>query len=140
MNQMTLKTKSLSFDQVCNLLKEHGIFTNHYAEEYFSHPRFSIGHSEEITVTIASLREIGLENGATLDEIFLHISKIGFQPCAPSTALFLRLVWKDQPQSQNSILSGTHNSPNQAVTVLSEIIEKEIQVKRFCCRMFPRSH
>ena len=40
------------------------------------------------------------------------------------TGFFLRLAWTDQPQSQNSTLTGTHGSPDQAVTVLSEIIEQ----------------
>ncbi len=121
---MTIKTKSYPEDHINELLKEQGIFVNHYAEVYFSHPRFSKGHSEEINVTVAALKEIGLENGATLEEVFTHISEMGFQPCAPDTGLFLRLAWKDQPQSQNSVLSGTHSSPDQAVTVLSEVLEE----------------
>ena len=125
MRQIVLKTESFPVEQIPNMLKEHGILINHYAEEFFAHPRFSIGPSGEKTVTIASLREIGLENGANISEIIKHISKTGLKPCALSTGLFLRLAWADQPQSQNSIVSGTHSSPDQAVTVLSEIIEQD---------------
>ena len=78
-----------------------------------------------MTIAIASLREIGLENGATLNEIFQQIEKLGFKPCPTNTGLFLRFSWKNQPQSQNSILSRTHSSPEQAVVVLSERIETD---------------
>lgn len=124
MRKIVLKTEPFPPEQIPDVLKEHGILINQYAEEFFAHPRFSIGRSRETTVTIASLQEIGLENGATLRDIFMHISKTGFKACAVSTGLFLRLAWTDQPQSQNSTLTGTHGSPDQAVTVLSEIIEQ----------------
>ena len=42
----------------------------------------------------------------------------------PCTGLFLRLAWRDQPQSRNSVLSGTHSAPDLSVTVLSEIPEQ----------------
>ncbi len=125
MRKIILKIKPFPVEQIPNLLKEHGILLNHYAKEFFAHPCFSIGPSGETTVTIASLQEIGLENGATISDIFTHISKIGLKACAVSTGLFLRLAWTDQPQSRNSILSGTHSIPDQAVTVLSEIIDQD---------------
>ena len=125
MKNIVLQTEAIPKDQIPAMLKEHGICMNRYAEEYFAHPRFFIGDPEEITVTIASLQEIGLENGATLNEIFTHLSKSGMKLCAVSTGLFLRLAWTEQPQSRNSILSGTHDSPDLAVTVLSEIIEQD---------------
>ena len=125
MKKIVLKLEPFPVEQIPNMLKEHGILINHYAEEFFAHPRFSVELSGETTVTIASLQEIGLENGANISEILMHISQIGLKPCALSTGLFLRLAWTDQPQSQNSILNGTHSSPDQAVTVLSEIIEQD---------------
>lgn len=78
-----------------------------------------------MTIVIASLREIGLENGAALNEIFQQTEKISLKPCPTNTGLFLRFTWKNQPQSQNAILSGTHSSPEQAVVVLSEIMERD---------------
>ena len=125
MRKIVLKIEPIPSEQISDVLKEHGILINHYAEEFFAHPLFSTGCSRETTVTIASLQEIGLENGATISDILMHISKTGLKACALSIGLFLRLAWTDQPQSQNSILNGTHSSPNQAVTVLSEIIEQD---------------
>ena len=114
----------LSPDRVKKMLEENCIFINQYAEQFFTHPRFSSAQKVDISVFIASLHEIGFKSGATLDDIFKRIPSIGLRPCPPSTGVFLRLLWKDQPQSQNSILSGTHGSPDLAVTVLSEVVSR----------------
>lgn len=125
MEFITLNANPFPRNQISKKLEEHNILINQYAEEFFVHPTFSTEHTGEMTIAIASLREIGLENGATLNEIFQQIEKIRFKPCPTNTGLFLRLQWKNQPQSQNSILSGTHHSPEQAVVVLSKIIERD---------------
>ena len=124
MKQFILTIESLSPAQVQKKLDENHIFINHYAKQFFSHPLFSSGYTGTITVSIAALDEIGFENGATLDEILKRLPSIGLKPCPPDTGLFLRLAWLDQPQSQNSILSGTHRSPDQAVTVFSTFLEQ----------------
>ena len=105
-------------------LKENSIFTNRYAEEYFSHSGFSTDKAERCSIVIASLREIGLEDGATLDMIREHISGTDLKVCPANTGLFLRIAWKEQAQSSNSVLSGTHQAPDQAVTVFSELLER----------------
>lgn len=105
-------------------LKEKSIFTNRYAEEYFSHPGFSTEKADVCSVVIASLREIGLEEGASLERIREHISETDLKVCPANTGLFLRLTWKDQVQSSNSVLTGTHQAPDQAVTVFSEPLEQ----------------
>jgi len=125
MRKIVLRIEPFPVEQIPDMLKKHGILINHYAEEFFAHPRFSMGHSGETTVTMASLQEIGLKNGATISEILTHLPQTGLKACAVNIGLFLRLAWADQPQSQNSILSGTHGSPDQAVTVLSEILEQD---------------
>ena len=123
MQQIVINAALFSKDQILKKLAEQGIRTNHYAEQFLSHPRFSLESLESITVVIASLQEIGLENGATLLEIFQRIPQVGLKPCPLETGPLLRLAWVDQPKSQNSILSGTHEAPNLAVTVLSDTLE-----------------
>lgn len=125
MLRISIKRVPCKADQALQKLKEQSILINHYAEEYISHPRFSAGQPGEMTVTIASLKELGLKNGATLDELFRHIQGTRLTPCPPDTGLFLRLAWTDQPQSHNAVLTGTHGSPDQAVTVLSETLETD---------------
>ena len=125
MELITLNTSPFPKNQISHKLEVHSILINRYAEVFFAHPAFSTENTREMTIAIASLREIGLENGGTLNEIFRQIEKCGFKPCSANTGLFLRFTWKNQPQSQNSILSGTHGSPDQAVVVLSEPIETD---------------
>lgn len=124
MRQITINADGYANDQIPGMLEERGICMNYYAEEYISHPRFSVHDSGCITVAIMSLQEIGFENGATLLEIHQRLPQVGLKPCSPGTGLLLRLAWFDQPKSQNSILSGTHEAPDQAVTVLSEPLEQ----------------
>lgn len=125
MEFITLKRNPFPKNRISHKLEEHDILINRYAEVFLAHLAFSTENTREMTIAIASLREIGLENGGTLNEIFRQIEKSGFKPCPINTGLFLRFAWKNQPQSQNSVLSGTHGSPDQAVVVLSEPIETE---------------
>lgn len=124
MKRIVLNAESIPADHISIVLEEHGISINGYSEEYFSHPRFSISHAREKIVVIGSLKEIGLEEGATLDALFRHIQGTDLKPCSPDTGLLLRLAWTDQLPSQSAVLSGTHNVPDQAVTVLSEILDQ----------------
>lgn len=124
MRQMMIKTETVSKNEVLNMLQEHSICINRYAEEYLSHPRFRADSSKILSVAVAALSEIGFTDGATLAEIFQRLPQVGLKPCSPQTGLFLRLAWTDQPKSGNDILSGTHDAPDQAVTVLSEIFEQ----------------
>ena len=125
MELITLKPTPFPKKQISHKLETHKILINRYAEVFFAHPAFLTENTVEMTIAIASLREIGLENGATLNEIFQHIENCDFKPCQPNTGLFLRFAWENQPTSQNSILSGMHCSPEQAVVVLSEQIEAD---------------
>ena len=104
---ITLKAGSVPADRIPGILEENGIRVNLSAEKIFSHPRFSAVLPEDTRVIIASLREIGLENGAALGEIFQRLPQAGLKPCSPGTGLFLRLAWPDQPMSRNSVSSFT---------------------------------
>ncbi len=125
MLRISIKRVPMTTGQSLQTLKERGILTNRYAEQYISHPCFSAGGPQEMTAVITSLEEIGLESGASLDELLRYIKGTQFNPCPPDTGFFLRLAWTNQPQSRNSVLSGTHGAPNQAVTVLSEPLERD---------------
>ncbi len=124
MERIKIKIDCFSKEQIKEKLKQYGIRINHYAEEYFSHSNFSLEFMDNKLVVIASLKEIGFENGATLPELFNILPQTGLKPCSVETGLLLRLVWKNQPESQNNILSGTHEVPNKSVTVLSEFLEQ----------------
>ena len=125
MELMTLRPVPFPKEQISHKLEANNILTNRYAGIFFDHPAFSTENTREMTIAIVSLGEIGLENGATWNEIFHHIEKCGFKPCPPNTGLFLRIAWDNQPRSQNSVLTGMHGTPEQAVVVFSEQMEAE---------------
>lgn len=125
MLRISIERAPMTAEKSLRTLRERGILINRYAEMVIAHPCFSAAGPGETTVVIVSLKELGLERGASLDELFRHIEGTQFTPCPPDTGFFLRLAWTDQPQSQNSILTGTHGSPDQAVTVLSERLERD---------------
>lgn len=125
MKRFELDVEPLSADRIPALLEAHGIRVNRYAEEYFAHPKFSFSRPGKMTVVIVSLREIGFDGGATQDEISQRLPVLGLRPCPPGTGLFLRLAWTDQPKSRNSVLSGTHASPDRAAVVFSEFLERD---------------
>ncbi|MBQ6528652.1 MAG: helicase [Clostridia bacterium] len=125
MKRMILKTESVPPGRVLETLREHGIQINAYAETFMSHPRFLTSAGETRTIVIAELREIGLERGGTLGGIFARLPETGLKPCPADTGLFLRMMWRDQQKSRNDVLSGTHQAPDMAVTVLSEMLEAD---------------
>ncbi len=125
MLRISINRVPMTAEQSLETLRDRGVLTNRYAEMVISHPCFSAGGAGEMTVAITSLEELGLAGGATLDELLRHIQGTQFTPCPPDTGFFLRLAWTDQPQSQNSVLTGTHRSPDQAITVLSELLERD---------------
>lgn len=113
-------------EQIFALLEEHSVRVNDSARAYFAHPLFdSDSPSGELRVVIASLRELGFEEGAALPEILGRVPSLGFKLCRPATGLFLRLAWTEQPQSADSVLTGRHRAPDGAVTMLSEILEPD---------------
>ena len=124
MKSITIRSFSFPKERLPELLKEHSVLINPYAEQYFSHSGFRTdGCPEELQITIASLHELGFSKGATLKDISEALTDFRLKPCHASTGLFLRIAWKEQRQSSNSVLTGTHHAPDSAVTVFSEPLE-----------------
>ena len=125
MKLIDLSVEPFPKSDIPEILRSHHISTNHLAEVLFAHPAFSTESVKVKKAAILSLEEIGLRNGGNLREIREQAMKFGFCSSPVSTGLFLRLAWKDQPESRNSVLSGTHRAPDGAVTVLSDILESD---------------
>ena len=126
MKSISLRTFPFSKECLPDLLKKHSIFTNTYAEQYFSHAEFRTESSPiELQIEIASLHELGFSKGTVLRDIPEVLPDYGLRPCRASTGLFLRIAWKEQEQSSNAVLTGTHQAPDSAVTVFSEPLEAD---------------
>lgn len=126
MHEIAVTTWAIPKSKILTVLKSNNIYINKYAKTYMNHSRFQTeGVRSYITVVLCSLKELGLKNGAVYADIFSRAIELGLYPCQPSTGLFLRLSYLNQAPSKDSILSGTHRSPDSAVTVLSDFLEKD---------------
>ncbi len=126
MFKIDVSTVSIPKNRILAILDANGVRINDYAKAYFAHPSFSPDvPSDVVHVAIVSLLELGFESGAALPEIMQRISTSGFRLCHPATGLYLRLAWKGQPKSGNSVLTGQHRSPDGAVTVLSASLDAD---------------
>ena len=124
MKRIPLSVFPTAAEEIQGMLEAGGIGVNPYAEAFLAHPGFPAREPGALTVVIAPLRDVGFETGATLEELLQGLAGRGLRPCPPCTGLFLRLAWQEQPQSGNSVLTGTHSAPDQSVTVLSEPLER----------------
>ena len=106
-------------------LEREGILLNEYAKEYLTHPGFRLEEKGELALLLLSLTELGLPQGGRYEEIFAQVRRRGFRPCRPSAGLFLRLYFRSQAKSKNSLLSGAHRAPEGSITVLSDFLAEE---------------
>ena len=126
MQRITIHAQPFPKERLDEELRRHAVAVNDYARQFFAHAAFRTDdYPPELCVALLPLRELGLTEGAALSEIFARLPAFGLKPCRPATGLFLRLCWREQPESTNSVLSGTHRSPEGAVTVLSEPLEAD---------------
>lgn len=126
MNRIELRFTPFPKKQLRAVLEKNLIRINELAERFLADPRFDTeAFSGTARIVVVSLRELGFEDGAALPEIVRRAGLLGLKLCRPSAGLYLRLAWRDQPVSGNTILSGQHRSPDGAVTVLSEPLEED---------------
>ena len=126
MQRITIHAQPFPKERLDEELQRRSVAVNDYARQFFAHAAFRTDEfPPEVRLALLPLRELGLPEGATLPEIFAQLPAFGLKPCRPAAGLFLRLGWPDQPESANAVLTGTHRSPEGAVTVLSEPLEPD---------------
>ena len=126
MQRITIHMRPFPKVRLDEELRRRSVAVNDYARQFFAHAAFDTEEfPPEVRLALLPLRELGLTEGAALPEIFARLPGFGLKPCRPEVGLFLRLCWCDQPESANSVLTGTHRSPEGAVTVLSEPLEED---------------
>jgi hypothetical protein len=107
------------------LLEDHGILLNEYARIYLQHPDLQ---REELPGQLPFVRcrasELGFLEGCTLGQLAQRAREMGFSPCHPLAAVFLRLHLKDQHESRSTVLTGTHRAPEGSITVLSKPLSR----------------
>ncbi len=77
--------------------------------------------SSEVTHTdiyIASVRDIGFTNGATLPQVTERVMALGYQSCMLELAIYLRLIYTTQPAA--NVDNNSSGAPQGSLTVLSK--------------------
>ena len=122
----SLEIEPFTTDAAWTMLAKAGVAINEYARRFIEHSSFPWSKpAARIRVICLTLREIGFPDGAVNAEIAAKLPELGLMPCSPCSGLFLRLAWWEQQASENAVLTGTHRSPDGAVTVWSEPLEQD---------------
>jgi len=78
-----------------------GMKMGSWSSDIMLKPAFSISNSFlEATLSIKTIFELGLEEGARRDEIFQAVRRLGFLKCPPEVGPQLRLQYHDQPEDE----------------------------------------
>lgn len=126
MLEITVPTYHIEKDKILDVLKANDIYVNEYARLFFEHSKFYEENlPPQISLVLCSLSELGLSDGAVFEDIIANAGAHGLHLCHMSTGVFFRLLYVNQPESKEHILSGTHRSPDGAVIVLSEFPEED---------------
>lgn len=126
MQEIIIQTYPMDKGEILHALQANGIRINEYAKMLLAHSRFTTaGLPDQIKLALCPVAELGLGDGAVFEEIVASANARGLGLCPVSAGVFLRLSCMDQPQSKNSILSGTHCSPDGAMIVMSEFLEQD---------------
>jgi len=129
--EITLVMEHIPSERMQEVLAQHGIQLNDYARTFMAHPGFcSDAEPLSIQLQILSVEELGFADGAAFPEILAAAQKRGLYPCPPVAGVYLRLQMDAQQASCNSVLTGTHDAPEGAITVVSHPLEKDFDFPR----------
>lgn len=127
----TITVVPKSIPNIHEELTQRGIQLNTYAHTFMAHSGF---HRDieplAIQLQILSVEELGFADGAAFPEILEEAQKRGLYPCPPVTGVYLRLQMDAQQVSCNSVLTGTHDAPEGAITVVSHLLENDFDFPR----------
>ena len=129
--EITLVTEHIPSERMQEVLAQHGIQLNAYAHTFMAHPGFcSDAEPLAMRLQILSVEELGFADGAAFPEILEEAQKRRLYPCPPVTGVYLRLQMAVQQVSCNSVLTGTHDAPEGAITVVSHLLENDFNFPR----------
>jgi hypothetical protein len=116
---LRLEVGGLDRGELTAALHSAGVLLNPYAETLLQHPVFDRRDPEGVAVVERCLSDLGLDDGATLPEVFAAAHRRGLALCPPDTGPYLRLALTGQQNAPDSVLSAGR-SPSGALKVASE--------------------
>lgn len=132
---LTFPIQNLSLEQLETELSQNNIGLNASAQKLLTDPRLVLSeHSHLQTIKIMTVADLNLQSSAILPNIFSAAQKQGLQLCSLESAIYLRLFWKNQPESNDPAMH-RQKAPDSSVTVASPIISTDpYQPKGFYLR------
>ncbi len=128
-NKIHIRLHSMSQEQLHTTLEDHHIKLNPYARQLMDSPYFVLPkEAKTYTVTLVTLSDLGLTQGANLPQIFERAQAIGYDLCPLVLAPYMRLELLDQVEGEiDQSESAIHQTPKQnqapagSITIASPI-------------------
>lgn len=108
----------LSRSELLRSLGARGIHLNVHAETLLATDAFDDRAARRIVLSERTVAELGFADGAPLSRLFGAALRQGLVLCPMDTAPYLRLAWREQTASSDSVMS-SGRAPDGALTVAS---------------------
>ena len=119
---MKLRIGGHSSNALLDRLQSLKIELNDFAEKYIRALRYSVTSvSTVLEIEFITAEELGFSEGGTLKEIQLAASRRGLELCPPDTALYLRMAYTEQEETQGDVLT-IGECPEGTITIASRPI------------------
>ncbi len=88
-----------SFKEMGKAIKSKGMYCTESATVAMAHESFTIA-TEKVSVNLVTVwwPELGLERGASLNEIYQRARELGLKPCPPEVGSQLRIQYQNQSE------------------------------------------
>lgn len=106
-------------DELMDRLAGAGVQVNVHAETLLGTSAFDSRPARPVVVTVRSLADLGLVDGAPLSVVFSTAMQRGLALCPLDTGPYLRLVLGDQAAAGDTVMS-SGRAPTGSLTVASE--------------------
>lgn len=130
----TVAIGGLSRSALKSKLRDRGIQLNDFANQLVQHPVFNNVQAPIVKhFVIRRLADLGLNDGASLSEVFSAAQRQQLSLCPVTAGPYLRLAYTNQPMSKHSVLN-VGKAPNSSLTVASVALGDDEFPKGFYLR------
>lgn len=109
-------------------LTTSGVQLNENAEWLLERPEMLLPQPVELSLVAVSVNELGLEDGACLEEVYTAAQERGLALCPLATAAYLRLVHTEQESSDPELRR--QRPPEGALHIASPILDPQFEVPK----------
>ena len=115
-------------------LRDRGIQLNDFANQLVQHPVFDYVQAPMVKhFATRTLADLGLNDGASLPEVFSAAQRQNLSLCPVTAGPYLRLAYTKQPTSMHSVLN-VGKAPDSSLTVASAALGEDDFPKGFYLR------